>query len=349
MRLDNLPRKDFHTFLIIRLSSLGDILLTTPAIRCLRRAYPEARIDVLIRAQYRELLEGNPHLSNLILFPDHGDSAALRKMAVELRGRYDVVIDLHTGLRSFYLRRRLRAEWILRYRKKRLQRWVLVRLKRNIYREEFSVPIAYMRALAKLGVQDDGGGLEWFAATTHRNSFLTNFGLEAIPDPAPIALCPGASHFTKRWPLEKWRELGKRLLDAGEPALWVFGGFEDSEAGEYLSRLHPERMLNFCGKLSLTQSGAGLSLCRLAITHDAGPAHMAAAVGTPVVDIFGSTVPQFGFSPFRIPHRIAQKELYCRPCSHLGYSKCPLGHFRCMRDQSVDEILKLARELAKTA
>jgi heptosyltransferase-2 len=332
--------------LIIRLSSLGDILLTTPAIRCLRQAYPKARIDVLIRAQYRELLADNPHLSHLILFPDQSDFATLRKTAAELRGRYDVVMDLHTGLRSFFLRRRLRAARILRYRKKRLQRWVLVRLKRNIYGEEFNVPIAYMRAMAKLGVRDDGGGLEWFAATAQRDAFLAHCGLEAIPDPEPIALCPGASHFTKRWPLEKWRELGKRLLDAGEPVLWVFGGSEDSEAGEYLSRLHPERVLNFCGKLSLALSGAGISLCRLAITHDAGPAHMAAAVGTPVVDIFGSTVPQFGFAPFRVPHRIAEKALYCRPCSHLGYPQCPLGHFRCMKDQSVDEVLKLAREIA---
>lgn len=349
MRWFDLQRKDFQSFLIIRLSSLGDILLTTPSIRCLRQAYPKARIDVLIRAQYRGLLEGNPHLSNLILFPDQGDFAALRKTASELRCRYDVVIDLHTGLRSFYLRRRLRADRILRYRKKRLQRWVLVKLKKNIYREEFSVPVAYIRSMAKLGVQDDGKGLEWFAAKERRNSFLALCGLEAAPVPQPIALCPGASHFTKRWPIEKWRELGKRLLDAGEPALWVFGGSEDSEAGEFLFRLHPERVLNFCGKLDLALSGAGISFCRLAITHDAGPAHMAAAVGTPVVDIFGSTVPQFGFSPFRIPHRIAEKKLHCRPCSHLGYSKCPQDHFRCMKDQSVDDILNLAREIAKPA
>jgi len=333
------------SFLIIRLSSLGDILLLTPALRALRKACPDARLDVLTSQRFHELLEDNPNVSNLILFPDSGDFNALKKIMAELRGRYDVVVDLHTGLRSFYLRRRLQARTVLHYRKRRLARWLLVRFKWNLYGAEFSLPQAYLQALKPLGVADDGGGLEWPGVEQHLNAFMQIAGLAAAPDPRPIALCPGASYFTKRWPENRWRELGFRLLET-EPTLWIFGDENDRAVGELLYKLHPERVVNFCGRLSMAQSGVGLSLCRMAITHDAGPAHMAAAVGVPVLAIFGSTVPQFGFRPFRVPHRIAEIDLPCRPCSHLGYAQCPLGHFRCMKDLSVDCVLNIFNDLS---
>jgi heptosyltransferase-2 len=333
------------SILLLRLSSLGDILLLTPALRGLRAAQPQARIDLLTSARFAELLQGNPHLTNLILCPDHPDPSALQKLVADLRGRYDVVVDLHTNLRSFYLRRRLQARKILKYKKRRLARWLLVRLKWNLYHGDFSIPQAYLRALQPWGAQDDGRGLEWPAAKAKLPEFMRLAGLARIPAPRPIALCPGASHFTKRWPETRWRELVRRLLEI-EPTLWVFGDKEDSLIGELLFKTHPERIVNFCGRLTLAPAGAGLSLCRIAITHDAGPAHMAAAVGIPVLAIFGSTVPQFGFRPFRVPHRIAEIDLFCRPCSHLGFASCPLGHFRCMKDLAVNRIMSLFAELS---
>ena len=326
------------SILLIRLSSLGDILLLTPALRCLRAAQPQARIDLLISQRYAELLQDNPHLSNLILAPDHPDKKALQKLAADLRDRYDVVVDLHTSLRSHYLRRRLEARRVLKYKKRRLARWFLVRFKWNFYGGEFSVPLAYLNALKSLGVQDDGLGLEWPAAKNSLPDLMHQAGLIRPPDPRPIAICPGASHFTKRWPENRWRELARRLLET-EPALWIIGDQADYLLGQQLAQLHPERVVNFCGKLSLAPSGAALAICRLAITQDAGPAHMAAAVGVPVLAIFGSTIPQFGFAPFRVPHRIAEIELSCRPCSHLGFAQCPLGHFRCMKDLTVENVL----------
>ena len=332
------------SILLIRLSSLGDILLLTPALRCLRAAHPQARIDLFASQRYSELLQDNPHLSNLILAPDHPDKKALQKLADELRGRYDVVADLHTSLRSVYLRRRIAAQRVLRYKKRRLARWWLVQFKWNFYRGEFSVPLAYLEALKSLGVQDDGRGLEWPAAKHRLPDLMRQVGLIKLPDPRPIALCPGASYFTKRWPETRWRELAYRLLES-EPALWIIGDQADDPLGKQLAQLHPERVLNLCGRLSVAESGAALALCRLAITQDAGPAHMAAAVGVPVLAIFGSTVPQFGFAPFRVPHRIAEIELACRPCSHLGFSQCPLGHFRCMKDLTIENVLALFRIL----
>ncbi len=211
-----LPTLDTHqSFLIIRLSSLGDILLTTPALRCLRGVYPDARIDVVVRQRYEELLQDNPHISSLISFPEPADRKALQKLASQLRSRYGTVIDLHTGLRSGYLRRNLRAARVLAYRKRRLARWILVKFKKDLYGSEFSVPRAYLKALAPLGVQDDGGGLEWPAALNKREQFPEIASLDGLPEAPPIALCPGASFPTKRWPVELWGELTEKLLAKG--------------------------------------------------------------------------------------------------------------------------------------
>jgi heptosyltransferase-2 len=332
------------SFLIIRLSSLGDILLTTPAIRSLRKTFPDSRIDVLVRNQYRELLEENPNISDLISPGEPADKEILRRLAVDLRGQYDVVIDLHTSLRSSYLRRRLEANNVLRYRKRRLVRWFLVRFKRNFYGGEFSIPIAYQEAMKGIGVKDDGQGLEWPAALAKRQQFLSKADIKTEPDSKPIALCHGASYATKQWPLEYWKELASKLVENGY-TLWIFGDKSDEDAGNELESINADCVQNFCGELSITESGAGLSFCQLAVTHDAGPVHMATAIGIPVVSIFGSTVPQLGFKPFRIPHRIAEVEVSCRPCSHLGFEECPKGHFRCMKDQTPDSVFRLVIDL----
>lgn len=340
-----LPTLDTHqSILVIRLSSLGDILLTTPALRCLRIVYPEARIDVVVRERYLELLQGNPHISSLLLLPEPADRKTLQDFVKEHRSRYGIVVDLHTGLRSAYLRRNLRPAMILSYRKRRIARWILVKFKKDVYGGEFSVPLAYLKALVPLGVYDDGGGLEWPLALNKKESFLEIADLKEAPNPPPIALCPGASFASKRWPIELWRELTEELLKKGH-SIWVFGDQSDTEAGEHIKDVDPVRVLDFCGKLSLAETGAGLSYCKLAVTHDAGPAHMASAVGTPVVAIYGSTVTRFGFRPFRIPHRIAEIDLPCRPCSHLGFQACPLEHHNCMNDQHAADVLSRIEDL----
>ena len=330
--------------MLIRPSSLGDILLITPALRALRTTYPDSRIDVLVRYRYLELLQDNPHLTNLIFLDDENQNRSREQLRAELQGRYDIVVDLHTGLRSFRLRRRLGAKEVLIYHKHRLARQLLVLSKINFLGEDFSVPLAYLEALKPLGAQDDGRGLEWPGALARRDEFLQQARIGAAPVAKPIALCPGASFPTKRWPLESWLGLARLLLQR-KHTLWIFGDGSDVELGKSLQALDPAWISNFCGTLSPALSGAGLSFCRAAVTHDAGPLHMAAAVGTPVVAIFGSTVPEFGFRPFRVPHRIAQARVWCRPCSHLGYTHCPLGHFRCMKEQTAESILVLLEDL----
>ncbi len=332
------------SFLIIRLSSLGDILLTTPAIRCLRNNFPSARIDFLVKERYRELLEDNPHISSVISLPEPANWEVLNEMMSSLRNQYDVVVDLHTSLRSFYLRNKLGAEKVFRYRKHRAARWMLVNFKRDYYPKDFSIPQAYFEALAPLKVSPDGEGLEWQGALQRREKFLSIAGLEEPPELKPIALCPGASYPTKKWPQEYWVRLAEKLMLTKRP-LWIFGDKSDREVGQLLGALKPDKVVNFCDRLSIAESGAGLSHCHLAVTHDAGPSHMAAAVGTPVVAIFGSTVPRLGFRPYRIPNRVAEVELSCRPCSHLGYNECPKAHFRCMKDLSVERVVELVKEL----
>ncbi|TKJ42543.1 hypothetical protein CEE37_02315 [candidate division LCP-89 bacterium B3_LCP] len=340
-----LPRSTSNdSFLVIRLSSLGDVLLTTPALRCLRKTYPQSHIDVIVRERYVELLRGNPNISSVIPLPEPADRKTIRNVAETMESRYDTVIDLHTGFRSTYLRRLLKPERALIYHKRRLVRWLKVRLKLDLYGDEFSVPLAYLKCLQPLNVKDDNLGMEWQGALLQKDQFLEKAKL-AYPSEVPtIALCPGASFASKRWPVENWCSLAAELLKENFN-LWIIGDNSDKTAGDQIRSVNPEHINNFCGLLSFAQSGAALSLCNLAITHDAGPSHMAAAVKTPLVAIFGSTVLQFGFRPFRIPHRIAEVNVTCRPCSHLGFDRCPKDHFRCMKDITSEHVLQLVKDL----
>ncbi|MBU0517780.1 glycosyltransferase family 9 protein [bacterium] len=305
--------------------------------RCLRKTFPKAQIDFIVKEQYVELLAGNPHLNNLIPLAEPGDKRALSALCNNLKNRYHTVIDLHTSLRSNFIKRRLGASRILSYNKRRIKRWLLVKTKRNFYGTEFSVPGAYLDALKSIGVADDDKGLEWPGIVSLMDQFYQRAGLDRSSLDKPIALCPGASFATKIWPLDNWEKVLDELLKRDVP-LWIFGDQDDYQAGERLRSLAPERIQNFAGKLSISGSAAGISLCRLAVTHDAGPMHIAAAVGTPVVAMFGSTVPAFGFKPFRSPHRLLQAKVSCRPCSHLGFDVCPLRHFRCMQEISPEQV-----------
>jgi len=313
-------------------------------LRCLRKAFPEAQIDFLVKEQYAELLNGNPHLNNLITLPEPGDRNQLTNLCRTLKNRYQTVVDLHTSLRSNYIKPRIGAKTILSYNKHRFRRWLQVKTKHSFYRSEFSVPQSYLEALKPLGVEDDGDGLEWPEIKNHIDRFYSVAELDRTLTEKSVALCPGASFGTKIWPLEKWRQVVSELLNR-DVHLWIFGDKHDEDTGDALKRLAPDKIKNFAGKLTISESAAGISLCRLAVTHDAGPMHIAAAVETPVVAIFGSTVPDFGFKPFRIPFKLVEIGVSCRPCSHLGFSTCPLNHFKCMNEITAEQVLEAITNL----
>jgi lipopolysaccharide heptosyltransferase II len=316
------------SILLVRFSSIGDILLTTPLIRALRARHPGARIDALTKAAFAPLLTDNPHLTSVLALAP-GES--LPALAARLRGaKYTHRLDLHGSLRSGLLRLLLPGRWHS-YSKHKVARALLVRRRRKHYPPGTPpVPERYFEAATGLDVRPDGRPPEFFlapAALAEADAFLAAHGLEATR--GLVALAPGAAHATKRWPLAHWKALAAGLRRQGRPVVLV-GGPEDAKAATEVAASAPGAVVA-AGRFGLQGTGAILTRAGALVSGDTGVMHIATGVGTPVVALFGPTVEAFGFFPYRGRARVLQRDLPCRPCSTMGGPVCPLGHHDCLR------------------
>jgi lipopolysaccharide heptosyltransferase II len=320
---DGAPR-----ILLVRFSSIGDILLTTPLIRALRARHPDARIDALTKARFAPLLSNNAHL-DAVLAPAEGESLAA--LAARLRpAHYTHRLDLHGSLRSRQLRLFLPGRW-RGYPKHRLARGFLVLTQRNHYPAGTPpVPERYFEAADGLDVRPDGGPPEFglsSAAMAEADAYLMEAGMSA--GGRLVALAPGAAHATKRWPVEHWKALAASLLARGRPVV-IVGGPEDVDTANEVAAAAPGAAVA-AGRFGLQGTGALLARSSVLVSGDTGVMHMATGVGTPVVALFGPTVEPFGFFPYRAGGTVLQRDLACRPCSRMGGPVCPLGHHHCLR------------------
>ena len=334
--------------LAVRFSAIGDILLTTPLLRAIRARHPGARIAVLTKEQYAPLLSHNPHVSEVLtVAPGEG----VRAVGERVRGvRYSHLLDLHGNLRSHALRRLAPGRW-RSYRKRRLERAVLIATKRDLYGPDVPVAERYFEAARDLDVRPDGGPPDFFLseeADRHAAERLERAGLDG--ERPIVAMAPGAAHATKRWPQEHWVELVRRIRATGADAA-LLGGPGDAEVAQRIVDLAGtdggSRVVSLAGTLGLQDTGAVIRRAEALVSGDTGVMHMATGVGTPVVALFGPTVRQFGFSPYRASSLVLELNLPCRPCSAHGTSRCPLGHHRCLREVLPDQVhTALARTLA---
>ena len=318
------------TVLLVRFSSIGDILLTTPLVRALRRRHPDAQLVYVTKRALTPLVADNPNVSRVVAL-EPGEPVT--HLAARLRALEPTHgLDLHGSLRSLALRALLRCRWS-GYSKRRLARAVLVRLKRDVFRGRTPVPERYFEAARRLGVRPDASPPEFFlgaAARARVHHWMREHGLKDRP---LVALAPGAAHATKRWPIANWVAAAERLRDAGVH-LVVVGGPDDRGAAQQLTPLAALA----AGEFTLQETGALLAHARAVVSGDTGVMHMATGVGTPVVALFGPTVEQFGFFPYRARATVLQRDLTCRPCSTMGSARCPLGHHRCLRDIAPAEV-----------
>jgi heptosyltransferase-2 len=322
--------------LLLRFSAIGDILLTTPLVRALRRRHPDAHLAAFTRAAFLPLLSDNPHLDEVHgLGPDE----SLRELAARIRaGRFTHLLDLHGSLRTRALRRLVPGRWGT-FSHHRAARWLLVRAKRDRY-PAGALPVAerYFRAATGLDVVPDGGPPEFGLhpdAVAWARAWLAarNLGRER----RLVAVAPGAAHATKRWPAESWRTLVGSLTARGRDVV-VLGGPEDRPLATAIAESGGPRAAAAAGEATLQDTGGLLAAATAAAAGDTGVMHMATAVGTPVVALFGPTVRQFGFFPYRARATVLERDLPCRPCSYHGGPVCPLGHHRCLRDISPAEV-----------
>ena len=327
--------------LLVRFSSIGDILLTTPLVRVLRARHPDARLVFVTKRAMAPLVADNPHLSEVVaLEPGERVRSLARRLAALAPTRG---LDLHGSLRSTALRVLVRCPW-RGYSKRKLARGVLVSTKIDLYGADVPVAERYFEAARGLDVRPDGKAPEFFigpVATDWARQWLDEQRLEQRRF---AVLAPGAAHFTKRWPLNCWQATAARLRDRGFSLVTV-GGADDRALGEALAPL----AVNLAGTLSLQQTGALLARARFAVSGDTGVMHMATGVGTPVVALFGPTVRQFGFFPYRGQAEVLERPLDCRPCSVMGGARCPMGHHRCLVDIGPDDVVLAAARLGLVA
>ncbi len=329
--------------LLVRLSSMGDVILTTPLLRALRTRYPAADIAYLTRPAFAPLLADHPARPRLITFDPASES--LPHLAQRLRREhFDHHLDLHGVLRTRALRLLVPGRW-RGYSKRRYARWMLVHRKRNVYHDLVPEAERYFEAVRGLDVTPDGKPAEvgiGERAALEASRWLSDHGLGV--DRPLVAAAPGAAYPTKEWPVDHWIDLTRRLTADGFDVA-VLGGRDSVAACEAIAEAGGPYAASSGGVLGLAPTAAVIRSARVAIAGDTGLMHLAAAVGTPVVALFGPTVRAFGFTPYRAVSAILERDLPCRPCSTQGGPACPLGHHRCLRDIIPGDVIDATRRL----
>lgn len=315
--------------LIVRFSSIGDIILTSPVIRCLKMQIPEVCIHYVTKAAFKETLSSNPYLNKL-----HSFQNDVREIYKELKEeKFDLIIDLHKNIRSARLKTYLRTK-SFSFDKINVQKFLAVRFKMRSALPDKHIVQRYMETIAALGVIDDNKGLDYFVSINDFVDVKTLYLKNAVTNYSVIVL--GGSYFTKQIPLNKLKEFCSLI----NTPIILLGGSMEKGISEELKKYFPH-IINLCGALTLNQSASVIKQCNLVITSDTGLMHMAAAFNKRTISVWGNTVPEFGMSPYK-PHpdnQILEVEgLSCRPCSKLGYNKCPKGHFKCMNDIDISII-----------
>lgn len=314
--------KKLNRILIIRLSSLGDILLTTPLVRSLKKKYPDILINFLLRKEYRDVYKFNPYINNLYLlerdnrFPDE-----------LLNQKYNLVLDLQNNFRSVGIRKKVETEKVRVFNKKTFEKLLLVNFKINKLKNAEQIPVRYAASLEDFQLDDEG--LDLFTGDVNP--------LIKKNEKRYIGFAPGSRHFTKMWPEDYYISLGNKLFFSGFTIV-LFGGKDDKDLCERLSQ-KIQGSINLSNDNDLLLTAVNIKECLAVVCNDSGLMHAACAVKVPVMALYGSTVKEFGFTPYRNRNLILEnKTLTCRPCTHIGRESCPKKHFKCM--------LELTPELA---
>ncbi len=319
--------------LVIRFSSIGDIVLTTPVLRCLKNQLEgEIEIHYLTKKQYKGIVENNPNVSKVYSI-DKSTDEVIHELKNEL---YDYVVDLHKNLRSKRAVRRLKC-LTFSFHKLNYQKWLMTTFKIDKL-PRIHIVERYLAAVKALGIENDNLGLEFYIPEKDKVAISS---LPITHQNGYVAFAIGAQHATKRLPNQKIIEICKQL---NLPVI-LLGGKEDESTGNLIQQEVGEKVYNACGKYNLNQSSSLVEQSKVLITHDTGLMHIGAALGKKIISVWGNTIPEFGMYPYypQNPEKyiiVENKNLKCRPCSKIGYDKCPKGHFKCMEELSTMEIVK---------
>ncbi len=254
--------------------------------------------------------------------------------------KFDAVIDLHYNLRTLRIKQALKGIPFYSFNKLNTQKWIYTSFKINTMPHEHIVD-RYMETVKNFGVVNDNKGLDFFIPEKDK---VKDNDIPFSHSQGYIAIAIGAAHYTKKLPVDKLKELCEKI---NYPII-LLGGKEDYDNGGEISNVDEVKIYNACGKFSLNESADIIRRSNLIISHDTGLMHIAAAFKKMIFSVWGNTVPSFGMYPYETEYKIFQvNKLWCRPCSKIGFDKCPLGHFKCMQKISIDFIAENAKEFLK--
>lgn len=305
--------------LVIRFSSMGDIIYTTPVVRCIKKQVPGAEVHFLTKPAYQYIYDNNPYVDKLLLLQD-SLSLTVKQIKAE---RYDYIIDLHSNLRTAIIKLRTGIKSST-FNKQRLSKWLSLKFKLKLVKPVHLVD-RYLKTVEFIGVKNDGAPIDYYIKQQHSLTQLLPSSHQKF-----VAFIIGAAHFTKRMPNNQVIEICNNI----NLPIVLLGGADVKENSLVIANAVGPKIYNACGVTSLDESVYIVSQAQSIVGFDTGLTHIAEAFNKPIASVWGSTVPELlGVQPYMVKQSlVAGVELPCRPCSKFGRSNCPLGHFKCMKD-----------------
>ncbi len=319
-------------FLIIRLSSIGDIVLTSPIVRCLKQQVPESEIHFFVKEQFADTVKNNPYIDHIHLYKGN-----LKENLKEFRSiDFQHIIDLHKNIRSIWIRNALKIP-DFSFNKLNFEKWLAVHFKNIGALPDIHIVDRYFEAVKPFDVKNDELGLDYFI---NEETDRVSLHFQKY-----IVFVTGAKHYTKQIPIE----ISKKIIKEIRYPIVLLGGKSEKEYAEKLIKdCQKTNIINYTGELTLNQSAFVIRESAGVITPDTGLMHIAAAYKKPIASVWGNTIPEFGMYPYMPDEKskiFEVKNMSCRPCSKLGYDKCPKKHFNCMMMQDYNGIIKWANNL----
>lgn len=315
-------------FLVIRFSSIGDIVLTSPVVRHLKTQVKGAEIHFVTKQKFESILTSNPHIDKVHVF-EHNLGEIFHNLKHE---KFDYIIDLHHNFRSGRIKRRIKAP-AFSVDKLNLKKMLLIRFKVNRLPDVHIVD-RYLDTLYFFDLQNDEKGLEFFIP---KNEQFKKVDLPETFQKGYVAFVIAGTYYTKKLPVDKVSEICQKI----DYPVILLGGKHEFDEGETILSQSKGNVLNFAGKISLNQSASIVENANIVLSNDTGLMHIAAAFKKKILSFWGNTVPDFGMTPF-LPDSKSEimeiKNLKCRPCSKLGHKRCPKKHFKCMNDLDTNKI-----------
>ena len=342
---------NIKNILIIRLSSIGDIVLTSPIIRSLKATFPNSQLSFLTFSNFADTIRFNPRINNKIFVPKNDlkkNFLSYFKINLSFLDNivFDIIIDLQNNKYSKKIISLLKCQHLFTLNKQRLHKLSLVYLKKPLIKD-FSVVNNYFATFEKhIELIKDNLGLEFWLDS--EETYLEQ-KMNIKSDKITISIAPGAAHKTKQWLPEYFVELIDMLHSEYKDSLIIqlLGSSKEKKLADYIIKNTNIKLNDYIGKTSLIETGKLIDKSHLLVTNDTGLMHIAAARQTPIVAMFGSSVRELGFAPYRAISTIVEIPLWCRPCSHIGRSFCPLIHFNCMKKIEPKIVFENCRNLIR--